>query len=142
MFPSSDMNFDKGRFLQPSNNAGAQSLFQRNDPFAQNIPGVNGEASPAGVSSVLDVAMAQAGQPTAPLVDPVGQAPVLSTARDLRDDPSTVQGSFGPSGANAALVKPVTALDIMENPIGAAAQWGIQGRRLEIPSFRLPIMFR
>ncbi len=122
MFPSAEMNFDQGRFVQSSNNAPAQSLFSRNDPFAQNAPGVGLSASeaPAGVSSVLDIAMAQSGQ--APLIDPVAAQPVLSTAGDLRDDSSTRQGSFQPSGANAALVKPVTALDVLENPIGVAAQ--------------------
>ncbi len=118
MFPSSDMNFDKGRFLQPSNNVGAQNLFQRDDPFAQNIPGVNGEASPAGVSSVLDVAIAQAGQPTA-VGEPVQTAPINFAPPDRRDAPGE---GFRPRGANAELVKPVTALDIVTNPIGAAAQ--------------------
>ena len=123
MFPSSDMNFDQGRFLQPSNNTAAQSLFQRNDPFAQNIPGVNGEASPAGVSSVLDVAMAQqggavVGEPTQ--FDPVAQGPQLNFAPpDRRDAPG-----FGSraEGANAQLVKPVAPVDILTNPIGAEAQ--------------------
>ncbi len=126
MFPSSDMNFEKGRFLQPSNNAPAQSLFQRDDPFAQNVPGVGAAAdqAPAGVSSVLDIAMAQSGQAAAvpPLIDPVAQQPVLSTFNDPRDDSSTAQGSFAPRGDQLKLIKPVTALDIMTNPIGAAAQ--------------------
>ncbi len=126
MFPSSDMNFEKGRFLQPSNNAPAQSLFQRDDPFAQNTPGVGAAANqaPAGVSSVLDIAIAQAGQASAvpPLVDPVAQNPVLATSNDPRDDSSTAQGSFRPSGDQAKLIKPVTLLDEATNPIGSTAQ--------------------
>ena len=126
MFPSSDMNFEKGRFLSPSNNAPAQSLFQRNDPFAQNVPGVGTGASeaPAGVSSVLDVALAQSGAGVVdPIVaQPVVQAPALSTASDPRDDPTTAAGSFRPTGDQLKLVQPVRALDILENPKGAAAQ--------------------
>lgn len=121
MFPSSEMNFERGRFLQPSNNAPAQSLFQRSDPFAQNVPGVGTGASeaPVGVSSVLDVAAAQA----APIIsDPVAQVPSLSTANDLRDDPSTPQGAFRPRSDQLALIKPVTPLDIVTNPKGVAAQ--------------------
>ena len=122
MFPSSEMNFDQGRFVGASNNAAQQSLFSNNDPFAKAVAGVGTSTSeaPAGVSSVLDVAIAQGGA-QAPLVDPVQAAPIPAST-DPRDDPSTVHGSFGPSGASAELVKPVTALDIMENPIGAAAQ--------------------
>ena len=116
MFPSPEMNFDQGRFIAPSNNAAQQSLFSKNDPFAQAVAGTGTAANqaPAGVSSVLDVAVQQ----QAPLVDPVQVAPLNFERPDRRDAP----GAAGPRGANAELVKPVTALDIMENPIGAAAQ--------------------
>ncbi len=120
MFPSPEMNFDQGRFIAPSNNAAQQSLFSKNDPFAQAVAGTGTAANqaPAGVSSVLDVAVQQQ-QAQAPLIDPIQAGPLNLAPPDRRDAPG--EGSRA-RGANAELVKPVTALDIMENPLGAAAQ--------------------
>ncbi len=124
MFPSSEMNFDQGRFIGASNNAAQQSLFSNNDPFAKAVAGqgVSASEAPAGVSSVLDVAAAQ----QAPLVDPRRDA-ILSDIASSNNDPPFGEGFINPSsqqaqGDHAALTKEVTALDIVTNPLGAAAQ--------------------
>lgn len=112
LFPQPEMNFSEGRALPPSNNAQAQSLFQRNDPFARNVPGAGATVAP-GVSSVVDASrFGQAAGVPAETVEPIAgqQAPAAL------DQPVSL------SGDRLALVKPVRPLDILDNPVGAAAQ--------------------
>lgn len=118
MFPdlNAQMNFSEGRVVPPSNNAGQQNLFQRDDPFAQKIPGTIAR----GTSSVVDATRG---------IDPIGTDPLGGQAGVIlaepvagQQEPEALDRAFTLSGDQAKLTKPVTPLDILENPKGAAAQ--------------------
>jgi hypothetical protein len=124
MFPdiAKEMNFQEGRVLPPSNNTPAQSLFQRDNPFQRNMPGLVS----AGTSSVVD-ASRQAAAPERTGINPVSEATggeFIEPTPIPTIPPSGQPGStpFAPSGDQLKLIKPVSPLDIMENPKGAAAQ--------------------
>lgn len=121
MFPdlAKEMNFQAGRVLPPSNNTPAQSLFQRDDPFQRNMPGT--VSALPGTSSVVDAARGVGSAAETA----IGTAVVPNPDQARIDEINNRTGQFGafqPSGDQLKLIKPVTPLDILENPIGAAAQ--------------------
>ena len=111
MFPQTAQNLAEG-VQRPSNNAAQQSLFQQNDPFAQKIPGT-GVAPIRGVSSVVDAVRG---------TQPVGEPAAFEPPVEGQQPPEALDRAFAPSGDQLKLIKPVTPLDILENPVGAAAQ--------------------